>query len=102
MLDESGVEKSALDLFFIDNNGNNFKASIFYEPYFYVDISDEQRILEITQYLVKKFDGCKVVHEDKEDLDMANHLSGKKHRVLKISFPTLNELVDAKKVLRYN
>eukprot|EP01038_Epipyxis_sp_PR26KG_P011543 gene11543-15462_t len=101
MPDETGMERSGMDLYFLDREGGNFKATIFYEPYFYVDISDGKRIIEVTQHLLKIFEGCKVVPEDKEDLDMANHLTGKKHKFLKISFSTVNSLVAAKKKLRY-
>ena len=36
---------------------------------------------------------------DREDLDMQNHLSGKKHRFLKLSFANVSELMDAKSIL---
>lgn len=46
--DESGVEKSGLDLYFLDREGKNFKASILYEPYFYVDIGSHwSRVNEV-------------------------------------------------------
>ena len=37
---------------------------------------------------------------DLEDLDLANHLSGKKHKFLKISFGTVNELMEARNELK--
>ena len=47
MPDDTGMEKSALDLYFIDKEGQNFKATVFYEPYFYLDVKDQRRMLEI-------------------------------------------------------
>jgi len=48
MPDETGVEKSGLDLYFIDRIGGNFKASILYEPYFYVDLgNNSNRAIEV-------------------------------------------------------
>jgi DNA polymerase epsilon subunit 1 len=84
--DETGMEKSAMDLYFLDRDGGNFKATIFYEPYLYVDVTDERRTLEIIQQLQKRFEGCRVEHSEKEDLDMPGHLSGKKHKFLKLIF----------------
>jgi DNA polymerase epsilon subunit 1 len=101
MPDETGMERSGMDLYLLDREGGNFKATIFYDPYFYVDISDGKRVVEVTQHLLKSFEGCKVSPEEKEDLDMANHLTGKQHKFLKISFATVNALVAAKKKLRW-
>jgi DNA polymerase epsilon subunit 1 len=100
MQDESGMERSGIDLFFIDRQGGSFKASLFFEPYFYVDASDPARIMEISQHLPKRLEGCRVEIIDKEDLDMANHLSGKTHRFLKLSFSKVSDLMAAKSVLR--
>lgn len=106
MPDESGIEKSGLDLYFIERGGSssigqNFKATVFFEPYFYIDVSDPRRLMEISTHLLKRFEGCKIMSVDREDLDLPNHLSGKKHPFLKISFGTTGELMDAKNILRY-
>ena len=58
------------------------------------------RFPEIAACLIKKFDGCSVEQIDLEDLDLANHLSGKKHKFLKISFGTVNELMEARNELK--
>lgn len=106
MPDETGIEKSGMDLYFIergaeaDGGGGNFKATVFFEPYFYLDVSDPRRLMEITNHLLKRFEGCKVVPVEREDLDLPNHLSGKKHPFLKLSFGTVSELMDAKAQLR--
>jgi DNA polymerase epsilon subunit 1 len=102
MPDETGTEKSALDLYFVDKHGGNFKATVFHEPYFYVDVSDPRRLLELVQALPKRLEGCgcKVSQVELADLDMPNHLSGKLHKFLKLSFGTVAELMDAKTMLR--
>ena len=43
MADETGAEKSALDLYYIDRLGENFKATVFFQPYFYIDVKDVRR-----------------------------------------------------------
>ncbi len=101
MLDENGVEKSGLDLYFLDKDNNNFKGTVFYDPYFYVDVIDERFLSETAQHIQKRFEGCRVEQLEKEDLDMPGHLSGKKHRFLKLSFNTVQELIDAKSELRF-
>ena len=102
MPDESGIEKSGMDLYFIERgaSGSNFKATVFYDPYFYLDVSDPRRLMEIANAILKRFEGCKVQPVEREDLDLPNHLSGKKHPFLKVSFNTVNELMDAKNQLR--
>ena len=99
MPDETGTEKSALDLYFLDRDGGNFKATLFYDPYFFVDVNDQRRLNELANHLQKRFEGCRVEQVDMEDLDMQNHLSGKKHRFLKISFSNVSDLMDAKSTL---
>ena len=104
MPDETGIEKSGLDLYFIDREGGegggNFKATVFYEPYFLVDVADPRRVMEVANHLLRKFEGCKAVQVEREDLDLPNHLSGKRHPFLKVSFGTVTELMDAKSALR--
>jgi hypothetical protein len=60
MADETGSEKSALDLYFLDRNGGNFKATLFYSPYFFVDVINEKKLDEVSNHLQKKFEGCRV------------------------------------------
>ncbi len=100
MPDETGTEKSGMDLYFIDRAGQNFKVAILHSPYFLIDCKDEKHLMELGQHLQKKFEGCRIEFVDMEDLDMPNHLSGKKHKFLKIIFHTVNDLIDAKNVLR--
>jgi DNA polymerase epsilon subunit 1 len=97
------MEKSGLDLYFIDRNGENFKASLVYAPYFYIDTKGADQgghNVELMQHLQKRFENCRVELVDLEDLDMPNHLSGKTHQFIKISFGTVAELMDCKSILR--
>lgn len=98
--DESGTEKSGLDLYFIDNDGNSFKSTVVYAPYFYVDVVEPKYLLELSQHLLKRFEGCKTEIVEKEDLELNNHLSGIKHGFIKISFDTVHQLLDVRGILR--
>ena len=99
LADESGIEKSGIDLYFLDHDVGQFKATILHEPYFYLDVADSRRLLEVSQFLQKQYEGCKVEMVEKEDLDLANHLVGRKHKFLKMSFNTVSDLVEAKSEL---
>jgi len=37
-------------------DGDTFKVTLFYRPYFYVGVSDDRYIPEVTQLLQRKFD----------------------------------------------
>ena len=71
-----------------------------FRPYFYVDVLDVRRVMELSQALLKRFEGCAVEQAEREDLDLPNHLSGKKHTFIKISFGSVAELNEAKQTLR--
>jgi DNA polymerase epsilon subunit 1 len=98
--DDSGNEQSGLDLYFIDREGGNFKVKVFHRPYFLVDVRPVERLMEVASHLQRRIEGCIVETIDKEDLDMPNHLSGKKHRFLKLNFSSVSALMDAKTMLR--
>lgn len=100
MADEAGMEKSGLDLYFLDKEGQNFKASIFFAPYFFLVVNDPRRLNEVAQYLTKKYESGKTELVKKEDLEMANHLSGKQNQMIKISFGTVSELQEVRQALR--
>ena len=99
--DDQGSERSGIDLYLIDRLGENFKATLFYRPYFYLDILEARRIAEVANQLQKRFESCVAEVVEKEDLDMPNHLSGKRHKFLKVSFATVKDLMDAKSKLWY-
>ena len=99
LADEQGLECSGLDLYFIDRAGDNFKATLFYRPYFYLDLDDSKNLTEVSQQLQKRFENCLAEVVEKEDLDMQNHLSGKRHKFLKVSFRTVNDLSEVKSKL---
>ncbi len=100
MADSNGVEKSGVDLYFVDKEGENFKASVFYAPYFLIGLSDNSKFMEVMNYLLRTYEGCQVLQIEKEDLDLPNHLSGLKHQFIKLSFNTVGELVEAKSALK--
>ncbi|UYV81656.1 POLE [Cordylochernes scorpioides] len=91
---------SAVDYFFVEEDGSRFKVSLPYMPYFYVAArSDSEQ--EVVSFLTRKFAGslAKVEPKRKEDLDLPNHLVGLKRTYLKLLFPTVNDLIKVRKEL---
>ncbi|CAJ0596065.1 unnamed protein product [Cylicocyclus nassatus] len=90
---------SAVDFYFIQGNGERFKISYPFRPYFFISTSDGAEH-QVASYLTKKYGGFLVVEiVQKEDLDLKNHLSGLKKTYLKLTFPSTSELAKVKKDL---
>jgi DNA polymerase epsilon subunit 1 len=100
MPNEMGVEKSGLDLYFLTREGGSFKATLFHEPYFLVDCKDSRHLPELIHHLHQRLEGCRAEQIEKKDLDLPNHLAGLTHTFLKLSFSTVNELVEARNTIR--
>eukprot|EP01138_Halocafeteria_seosinensis_P012585 gb/GECG01012859.1/.p1 GENE.gb/GECG01012859.1/~~gb/GECG01012859.1/.p1 ORF type:complete len:2361 (+),score=256.66 gb/GECG01012859.1/:1-7083(+) len=101
VVDEDGVEFSALDLFFLRQDGSKFKGVVRYEPYFYVSCPERwQR--EVTSQLEKRYaeliSGVEVHYMD--DLDMPNHLSGKQRLFIKLRFRNVSELLTVRSEIK--
>lgn len=97
---EGKFEVSAVELYFLEQDGKAFKTRVIYQPYLYVR-PEENRSQEVIAYCMRKFEGlvAKAERVHKEDLDMPNHLSGKKAVYVKLSFYTVSDLVTVKQAL---
>lgn len=87
----------------MDREGQNFKASVLYDPYFFIDVTQAHthRLSEISKHLELRFEGCRATVENKEDLDLPNHLAGVQHKFIKITFDTVGALIEAKTELKF-
>ncbi|KAL1117393.1 hypothetical protein AAG570_004719, partial [Ranatra chinensis] len=94
ILDEDKRLISAVDYYFILEDGSRFKVSYPYRPYFLIKTKKES-VQEVTAFLSKKYSGVILSIEPiiKEDLDLPNHLIGLKQRYLKLSFATVADLM---------
>uniref|UniRef100_A0A8C5NU58 DNA polymerase epsilon catalytic subunit n=1 Tax=Jaculus jaculus TaxID=51337 RepID=A0A8C5NU58_JACJA len=98
ILDEDKRLVSAVDYYFIQDDGSRFKVALPYKPYFYIATrKDCER--EVSSFLSKKFQGkiAKIENVPKEDLDLPNHLVGLKRNYIKLSFHTVEDLVKVRK-----
>ena len=74
--DEDLIERACIILYFVEPDGNWFKAIYKYEPYFYI-ACNKSYIQEMSTFLEKKFEKIASIEPvDKVDLDQINHLTG--------------------------
>ncbi|KAF8072990.1 POL2A [Scenedesmus sp. PABB004] len=95
---DTGQTMSAVDCYFQCQDGSMFKARVPYAPYFYLQVKDDaERDVEV--WLRRKFEARirDVELVLREDLDLKNHLSGLKRRLLKVSFHNVQQLMDVRR-----
>lgn len=98
---EDLVEKAALDVYFLCQDGSTFKGSVVHAPYFYVS-ANKKWTKEVLSLLERRFEGLLASAEavEKEDLDLPNHLSGLKATYIKLSFRTVSDLMEVRREIR--
>lgn len=76
MVNSEGALVSAMDYYFIEEDGTRFKVSLPFQPYFLV-LTDRDKIEGVGTYLSKRFTGQLVSVEKviKEDLDLVINLT---------------------------
>ena len=99
--DKNQVERAALLCYFIDEAGQWFKALYPFEPYFYLRCEPKDT-RDVVLYLNNTFENrvLQIDLVDKVDLDLPNHLSGKTQKYIKLSFKTVEELLDIRNELK--
>ncbi|KAJ3109502.1 DNA polymerase epsilon catalytic subunit [Phlyctochytrium planicorne] len=97
-LKDSTGSRAAVDFYFVEEDGGTFKITIPYNPYFYV-ICLPGTENDVDQLLRRKFEK-QILSIDtviKEDLTLANHLSGVKRTLLKLNFTNVQDLLTVRK-----
>lgn len=99
-LDKDQVERAALLCYFIDEQGEWFKALFAYEPYFYLKCESKD-IKDVIVFLNNQFESLvsQIEYVDKVDLNLPNHLSGKTQKYIKMSFKNVEDLLSVRKEL---
>ncbi|GJP47493.1 hypothetical protein CLOM_g6680 [Closterium sp. NIES-68] len=95
---ETSTMCSCVNLYFMCQNGSTFKAQVKYEPYFYI-ATKERREMEVDAYLRRKYEGLitEIEAVEKEDLDLPNHLSGRRRTYLKVRFANVQNLMEVRR-----
>ncbi|PHT69169.1 DNA polymerase epsilon catalytic subunit B [Capsicum annuum] len=93
---------SCVDLYFVCQDGSTFKVKYRFRPYFYVATKDKME-MDVDSYLRRRYESkiADIEVLEKEDLDLKNHLSGLHRSYLKISFDTVQQLMDVKRDLTH-
>ncbi|RKP21309.1 DNA/RNA polymerase, partial [Rozella allomycis CSF55] len=92
--------RSAVDLYFLQEDGGSFKATFVESPYFYV-VTKKGMQVEFEEFVKRKFGSIveRIEIGEKEDLALANHLVSEKQRVVKLVFRNTADLISVRKVL---
>ena len=94
-----GGGRSALDCYFIEDDGATFKATVEYEPYFLIACRKGHET-EVEEWC-KRVPGDGVVKSvkrvEKEDLQMPNHLLGYRRTFLELRFWNVQDLLAARR-----
>lgn len=99
--DESHDQLSGVDYYFLDEEGGSFKVSYQFDPYFMI-ICPPGKATELEEWLRRTLESLvkSISTVEKEDLDLANHLIGKKRTLVKLSFNNITDLLNARRVIQ--
>ncbi|OAL46092.1 DNA polymeras-like protein epsilon [Pyrenochaeta sp. DS3sAY3a] len=92
--------KAGVDYYFLGENGDTFKATLEYDPYFLVAVK-RGREQEVEEYFRRAHEGLikNIKRVEKEDLSMPNHLTGYRRTFLQLSFANVNDLLAVRKAI---
>ncbi|KAF7724021.1 DNA polymerase epsilon catalytic subunit [Apophysomyces ossiformis] len=92
--------RAAVNFYFLTDNGETFKATSVYSPYFYIACRPKSETI-VEDYLRRRFDYTieKINRVQKEDLKEPNHLIGSTSSLLQLVFRNVSDLLAVRKVL---
>ncbi|KAJ2782430.1 DNA polymerase epsilon catalytic subunit [Coemansia interrupta] len=92
---------SAVDYYFLEADGGSFKCTMAFKPYLYV-VCREGSEGEVEEWAVRRFDRLVDFTEtvEREDLQMANHLTGRVRRLVKLGFRNVQDLMSVRRELQ--
>ncbi|EDV21734.1 uncharacterized protein TRIADDRAFT_30078 [Trichoplax adhaerens] len=101
LIDDNERIFSAVDYYFVEEDGSRFKVTMPYKPYFYVAVKKDTEA-EVASYLLKRFSGVLTTVDiiSKEELNLPNHLAGITQKYLKLSFNTVTDFLTVRKVVQ--
>ncbi|CAO3621731.1 unnamed protein product [Mucor hiemalis] len=92
--------RSGVDYYFINDNGETFKSTLLFSPYFFINCKPGTEG-EVEDYLNRRFEDLieKIKRVKKEDLKQPNHLIGNTRTYLQLSFRNQSDLFAVRRVL---
>lgn len=100
--DDDNNETSAIDCYFVEEDGSTFRARVSYAPYFLIHVDgSENDVREVETLLLRQHQDVifGMDHLSRDDLDLPNHLSGIKQSYLKIRFRNIQDLISLRQSL---
>eukprot|EP00884_Botryococcus_braunii_P021811 jgi/Botrbrau1/8313/Bobra.0081s0002.1 len=97
---ETTQNVAAVNCYFISQDGSMFKAQVQFRPYLYLQVKVDME-QEMDAYLRRKYgvNICDVEVVEKDDLDLKNHLSGLRRKLLKVITWNQQQLNEIKREL---
>ncbi|EPY50696.1 DNA polymerase epsilon catalytic subunit A Pol2 [Schizosaccharomyces cryophilus OY26] len=91
---------SAVDFYFIQDDGETFRVTIPYAPYFYI-AAREGKVASVEECMKKNFAGLvkSTSREYKDDLKLKNHIVGYKKLYIKLTFDNLTDLQSVRRAI---
>ena len=85
----------------MEEDGSYFRSTVTFSPYFFIRCKPGTETV-VEDFVRRKFDKLieNIERVEKEDLEMPNHLSGRKGRFLKLSFRNTVDLAAVRKVIQ--
>ena len=92
--------RAGVDYYFLEEDGNTFKATVEYDPYFLIAVRKGKEP-EVEEWCRRKFEGVVkgVKRIEKEDLQMPNHLLGYRRIFLQLAFENVGDLLSVRKII---
>lgn len=90
--------RAGVDYYFLEEDGGTFKATVEYDPYFFIAVRKGKEA-EVEEWCRRKFEGLVkgVKRIEKEDLQMPNHLLGYRRMFLQLAFENVADLLNVRK-----
>ncbi|GAA5871954.1 hypothetical protein JCM8547_006199 [Rhodosporidiobolus lusitaniae] len=95
-----GGGRAGVDYYFIEDDGGMFKATICYEPYFYLATRSGHEG-QVEEWLMRKYEDLitKITRVKKEELSLPNHLMGYSREYIALYFRNQNDLFSVRREL---
>jgi DNA polymerase epsilon subunit 1 len=92
--------RAGVDFYFLGDDGDTFKATVEYDPYFLVAVKRGKEG-DVEEWCKRMFEGSlkAVSRVEKEDLQMPNHLLGYRRTFLQLSFANVSDLLSVRKIV---
>ncbi|KAI5296332.1 DNA polymerase epsilon catalytic subunit [Ascosphaera acerosa] len=92
--------RAGVDFYFLDEDGDNFKATVEYDPYFLIAVKARHEA-EVEEWCKRKFEGAvkSVRVVVKEDLSLPSHIMSQKRKFMQLSFANVTDLLKVRREL---